>query len=182
MARTSYQYETSPRKIEPEYNYRKKIPKKSYNKKDEERQKRELEERKQKREAQKLEKRKHHKNIALIVGIFLLLLVISYRNSLINEKFNAIQEKKQELSALQKTNEQTEVSIESSLNLKNLEKSAEEELGMQKLENEQKVYVVLPKNDYTETASQEIKEEEGNTNWFENLINNIFKYVFYEKI
>ena len=106
--------------------------------------------------------------------MFLLLLTVSYRNSLITERFNEIQDKKKELAAVQKTNEQTEVSIESSLNLKNLEKSAKKKLGMQKLENNQKVYVTLPKEDYTESATQEIAEN-NDSNWIENLINKVFK-------
>ena len=103
------------------------------------------------------------------------MLAISYRNSLITERFNEIQEKKQELSSIQKTNEQTQVSIESSLNLKNLENAAEEKLGMQKLENDQKVYITLPKQDYTESETEEIIEEEENLNWFQKIINNLFK-------
>ena len=169
-----YQYGTSPRKIEPEYNPRRKTKKKETLKEKEERQKRELEEKKQKKMALKLEKRKHHKNIAIIIGMFLLLLTVSYRNSLITERFNEIQDKKKELAAVQKTNEQTEVSIESSLNLKNLEKSAKKKLGMQKLDNSQKVYVTLPKEDYTESATQEITEN-NNSSWIENLVNKLFK-------
>ena len=106
------------------------------------------------------------------MGIFLVLLTISYRNSLITERFNEIQDKKQELSAIEKTNGQTEVSIESSLNLKNLEKSAKKKLGMQKLENDQKVYVTLPKKDYTESATPEV-ETESNSNWLKELIEKI---------
>ena len=172
MARSMYQYETSPRKIEPEYTPRTK--RKLDNQKNEKEQIKELEEKKQKKNALKLEKRKHHKNIAVIVGIFLMLLTISYRNSLITEKFNEIQNKKSQLAAVEKTNGQAEVSIESSLNLKNIEKSAKKKLGMQKLENDQKVYVTLPKKDYTESALPEVEVEE-NTNWFQNLLSKLFK-------
>ena len=102
------------------------------------------------------------------------MLTISYRNSLITEKFNKIQNKKQELSAIQKTNGQTEVSIESSLNLKNLENSAKDKLGMQKLDSDQKVYVELPKKDYTESATPEV-EEEKKPNWIQSIISKFFK-------
>ena len=123
----------------------------------------------------KLEKKKHNKNVAFIIAIFLILLAVSYRSSLINEKFSAIQKDKATLSALQKTNDQLEVSIESSLNLKNVEEVAKEKLGMQKLENEQKVYVNLDKKDYIETSTEDIKiSKSENTNWFMNIINKIF--------
>ena len=171
MAGSMYQYETSPRKIEPEYNHKRKKTKQ----KSEKQQLKELEQKKQRKNALKMEKRKHHKNIAIIVGLFLLLLTISYRNSLITEKFNEIQDKKQQLSAIEKTNGQTEVSIESSLNLKNIEKSAEKKLGMQKLENDQKVYVTLQKKDYTESAIQDVEEETTSSSWLKDLLSKIFK-------
>ena len=168
MARGSYQYETSPRKIEPEYTLQKKEPKKIKSKKNK---KQEME---QKMKELKQKKRMYHKKIVVIMGVFLVFLAISYRNSLITERFNEIQEKKKELAFIEKSNGQMEVSIEGSLNLKNVEQSAEEKLGMKKLQNEQKVYVTLPKQDYTEKATEEITEGE-NTNWFMELINSIFK-------
>ena len=115
MAR-SYQYGTSPRKIEPNYRPRKKTTQKEKIIKANEEQ--------QRINNLKAEKRRHHKNIAMIVGVFLILLAISYRNSLITERFNEIQDKKSQLAAIEKTNGQLEVSIESSLNLGNVEKEA----------------------------------------------------------
>lgn len=168
MARNRYQYETSPRKIEPEYNPRRKGTESQKTKKS----KREQE--KQRQIALKQEKRRHYKNIAVILSMFLILFTISYRNSLITEKFNQIQDKKQELAAIEKTNGQLEVSIEGSLNLSNIEKSAKKKLGMQKLSNDQKVYVTLPKKDYTESTTKEVAKE-SDSNWLKDLINNIFK-------
>lgn len=154
MARSNYEYETSPRKLEPEYAPEEK------NKPKKKKKKISQEEQEQKRIALKQAKRKHHKNIAFILSIFLILLAISYRNSLITEKFNEIQDKEEELAAIEKTNGQLEVSIEGSLNLSNIEETAEEELDMQKLQNDQKVYVTLPTQDYTEASTDEITEEE----------------------
>lgn len=172
MAGNMYEYGTSPRKVQPEYSPKKKTTKKQKsNNKNKQIKKKEQE---QKKQMLKLEKRKHHKNIAVIIGIFLILLAVSYRNSLITEKFNQIQNKKQELSSIEKTNGQTEVSIESSLNLKNLEKAAKKKLGMQKLKNNQKIYVTLPKKDYTEAATPVVEAQED-TNWFKNLIEKFFK-------
>ena len=166
MAR-NYQYGTSPRKLEPEYNpKRKKVKKKvkkviKYN------------EELQRENALKMEKRNQYKNIALVIGIFLLLLAVSYRSSLITEKFNEIQDKKEQLAAIEKTNGQLEVSIESSLNLSNIESEAKKILGMKKLNNKQKVYVTLPKKDYTESNTEEIKINEKE-NWFQKIIANLF--------
>ena len=170
MAGSSYQYGTSPRKIQPEYNQKRKKTKKKNPKQN----KKIKAEEKQRMEQLKKEKKIHYQNIAIIISMFLVLLTISYRNSLITEKFNQIQNKKQELSAIEKTNGQTEISIESSLNLKSLEKTAKKKLGMQKLDKDQKVYVTLPKKDYTESALPEV-ETEQNSNWLKDLFAKFFK-------
>ena len=167
MSKYNYEYGTTPRKLQPEYNPQKQKKQKKY--------KEQLKiNEKQKRENMKLEKKKHNKNVAFIIAIFLILLAISYRSSLINERFSAIQKDKETLSALQKTNDQLEVSIESSLNLKNVEEVAKDKLGMQKLENDQKVYVNLDKKDYVEAASEDIEiENKEDTNWFEKIVNKL---------
>ena len=163
MARAEYQYSTSPRKLEPEYRPQK---------------------RKQKlrvvedlpRQEVKVSKEQKRKRIQLtitVIAIFGLLLIISYRNSQINEKFNEMQSLKKELSSLQKENEQLKVNIANGLNLTNIEKLAKEKLGMQKLTNKQIVYVSLPKKDYVESASEKVVIKDQ-TNWFEKLVNKIF--------
>ena len=117
---------------------------------------------------------KRRKNIALIVAaIFVVLLTVSYRNSQINEKFNEVQKLKKELSSIQKENEQLKVNIENSLNLNNVEKIAKEKLGMQKLTNRQTLYVSLPKRDYVEAATEEVKKEEDK-NWFQKMVDSLF--------
>ena len=169
MNRHNYEYGTNPRKIEPNYKRGKK-----QNKNDvKTRIKRNEEVRKQ---AMKLEKKKKKKNVALVVAIFLILLAISYRNSLINEKFNEIQNKKTELSSIEKTNGQLQVSIEESVNLSSIEQAAKDRLGMKKPDNDQKVYVELEKKDYVETATEEIKEDTKDSNkWYEKILDKIFK-------
>jgi len=160
-----YQYETSPRKLQPEFEPK---PKQYQKKKNTKKIKTKVKAR------PKVRLKKHVKNkatVMLYVAIgFIILFAISYRNSVINEKFSEIKELKSNLAAIEKANEQLEVNIENSLNLKNIEQSAKELLGMQKLENSQTVYINLPKQDYVEPATEEI-EEEDNMNWFEKIIN-----------
>lgn len=165
-----YQYGTSPRKIEPEYSPRKKTVQKNTKKE----KIINTNEEQQRMNHLKLEKRRYHKNIAMILGIFLILLAISYRNSLITERFNEIQSKKNKLASIEKTNGQLEVNIESNLNLNSIEKKAKKSLGMDKLNDAQKVYVTLPKKDYIESTTESVKIEEE-TNWFQNLIDKLFK-------
>lgn len=165
MARSGYEYSTSPRKLQPNYNPNKQnkranlkvvedIPKQGV-------------------KISKQQKEKQIKSTLLVVLIFAVLLTISYRNSQINEKFSKIQSQKKELAALQKENEQLEITIQNSQTINNVEKLAKEKLGMQKLTNKQTVYINLPKEDYVESAAEEviIKDEK---NWFEKIVDKIF--------
>ena len=159
-----YQYETSPRKLEPDY--------KTEKKRQNIRVVRDLP--KQEVKISKEQKRKHRKATLLVLAIFGLLLTISYRNTQINEKFNEMQNLKTELASLQKENEQLQVTIENSLNFSNIEKQAKEKLGMQKLTNKQTVYVSLPKKDYIEPATEKVEISDNNKNWFEKFVDKIF--------
>lgn len=159
-----YQYETSPRKLEPDYRtYReKKTPEV-------------IRSRPKKSPKQlKQEKSKKVRQTLAVLALFAVLLTISYRNSLINEKFTEVQALKTELAALEKENEQLEVNIENSLNLNNIEQAAKEQLGMQKLTSKQTNYITLSKKDYVEVASEEVVIEEESSNWFQSIINKIF--------
>ena len=158
-----YQYETSPRKLEPEYGREKKNKKIKVVK--------DLP--KQEIKISKEQKMRHRKATLLVLAIFAVLLTISYRNTQINEKFNEMQTLKTELASLQKENEQLQVTIENSLNLSNIEKQAKEKLGMQKLTNKQTVYVSLPKKDYIESATEKV-EISDNKNWFEKFVDKLF--------
>lgn len=161
---TRYQYETSPRKLEPDIRKEKKrqnikvvkdLPKQDV-------------------KLSKEQKKKHRKATLLVMAIFVVLFTISYRNTQINEKFNEIQTLRTELSSLQKENEQLQVTIENSLNLSNIEKQAKEKLGMQKLTNKQTVYVSLPKKDYIESATEKVEISDNNENWFQKFVDMIF--------
>ena len=116
------------------------------------------------------------KTIMYIVIGFAILFAISYRNSLITASFNQKESLKKQLSTLQKENAQTEINIQTSLNLTNIEKSASSMLGMKKLSDSQKVYVSLPKEDYVETASEQVVVTEEQ-NWFEKIINTITDWI-----
>ncbi len=163
MARTGYQFETSPRKLEPDYRRKRK------------QNIRVLETKRQNTNANSDERKKQVKTTCTIIAVFALLLTISYRNSQINERFNEVQSLKRELSSLQKENEQVKVNIENSLNNNYIEQQAKEKLGMKKLTNKQTVYITLPKKDYVESPSEKVViEEEKEKNWFEKVWGTIF--------
>ena len=171
MEKFGYEYGATPRKLEPEYG-----PRKTKKSKEEFEKQIKINE-KQKKEAMKMEKKKHNKNVALVAAIFLILLTISYRSSLINERFNEIQNSKEKLASIQKTNGQLEVSIESSLNLSNVKNAAKDKLGMQELDNGQKVYVTLDKKDYVEGSTENIDItsylDKSSDTWYKKIINKI---------
>ena len=151
-----YQYETSPRKLEPEY-----APK-SNNYKGKKSTTRKITTKENKKLNKKLqeEKRQHRKIIMYVALIFSILFAISYRNAQIDESFEKVQDYEKELAAIEKENSQLELTIESSLNLSNIEQKAKELLGMQKLTNQQIVYVNLEKDDHIEVAAENVKIEE----------------------
>ena len=157
MARQAmYQYETSPRKLEPKYSNKPKRAKKVKS---------------------KTKVKLYNTKPLLYIAIgFAMLFVISYRNSVINENYAKKESLKNQLSQVEKENEQLKVNIESSLNLNNVEKRAREELGMQKLSNEQKIYVDLQKQDYIETSAEDVKIKE-NSNFWEKIMNSLTKII-----
>ena len=161
----SYQYENSPRKLKPE----EKPNKRNNNKK-------KISNQKQEKTKAVSQVKSEVKAIMYIIIGFAILFAISYRNSLITASFNQKEDLKKQLSTLQKENAQTEINIQTSLNLANIENSASKMLGMKKLDDSQKVYVSLPKKDYVETASEQVVVTEEK-NWFEKAIEAIIDFI-----
>ena len=168
----NYQYETSPKKVKPEYDQKRK----TYSKKKKTSSLKKKEPTIKAKSKDEKNLKLHAKTALYILVGFAILFAISYRNSLITESFNRKENLKSELSTLQKENAQLEISIQNSLNLANIEKSASELLGMKKLDETQKVYVTLPKKDYVEPASEQVIVTEE-TNWFQKLIDNIMELI-----
>ena len=167
MANNAYQYTTSPRKLNPDYE-------KTKIKKENKKRLKVVENLpRQEIKLSKKQKEKRRKLMFYVIAIFIVLLAISYRNSQINESFNKVQTLKKELSSIEKENEQLKVNIENSLNLSNIEQQAKEKLGMQKLSSNQTIYINLPKKDYVETAPEKVIVQEEK-NWFEKFIDKIF--------
>lgn len=150
---SGYQFETSPKKLQPEYEPEKHEHKVKTNKKV----KTQIQNpRANQNRASKQDFNKKVKFICYILFGFTVLFTISYRNSIINEKFNEKESLKAELAEIQKINEQLEVSVENELNLTTVEKLAKQKLGMSKLNNSQKIYVSLQKKEYVESKSENI--------------------------
>ena len=167
-----YQYETSPRKLEPEYAPKKNTykGKKSTARKPEEKIK------KVSKKQIKEEQKKQRKTIAYLVLGFGILFAMCYQNAQIDENFEKMQDLKKELASVEKVNSQLELAIESNLNLSNVEQQAKELLGMQKLTSKQIVYVNLDKDDYIEPAAESVNiAEESIFQKAVNLVKGLFK-------
>lgn len=174
MARNfnKYQYETSPRKIEPDYTtFKRNEPqrKKSTARKPETNKK------KLSKKQEKELKAKQIKMIRNLIVAFLIFFGICFRNAQIDESFEKVQDLKEELQIVEKENSQLEIAIENSVNINNIEQQAKELLGMQKLTNKQTVYVELEKNDYIAATEDVIIEEESILDKIIGTINSLFK-------
>ena len=168
MARTSYQYETSPRKYEPEYTPKKSKKtevKRKTSKKEQEKIK--IEKQKEKR---KLEKKQKAKQMIIVFAVFGMLLTVSYREISIMEMFNQKKDLENQLALVEKENGQIEKSIkeeESKLDWNKIKQIATEELGMQKKEE---ISVDLNKTDNVEVQNTYIKDNK------ENIIEKIIEF------
>ena len=177
MTVRDYQYETSPRKLEPDYEPRKK---KKVSKNGEKKKASNKSKKQSKKQIQKQKAKEARKNKFLIalncILILAALFAIIWRNSLITQSFAQIQTLKSKISELEKENDQLEISIQNNLNLSSIEREAKEKLGMQKLTSKQTIYLNLPKKDYVEPSTEEVVIEESPGIW-QNIVN-FLKNVF----
>ena len=166
-----YQYETSPRKIEPEY-----APKKNTYKGKKSTAKKPQNKQTKKNKNAKKEKNKQKKVIKLLIYGFLIFFAMCFQNAKIDENFEKLQDLKKQLAVIEKENSQLQLELESNLNLSNIEQQAKELLGMQKLTSKQIVYVNLEKDDHIEAASESVKMNKDSAfTKAINTIKNLFK-------
>lgn len=168
MAARNYQYETSPRKYEQEYNEktRKRKNKKVKNTK-------KVVNKKQTR----LENFKFKVMCILNIGLIIsVAFIMMSRSALVTQSFAEIQSLKTTINDIKKENDQLEISIQNSLNLSSIEQTAKDMLGMQKLTNKQTIYLSLPKKDYIEPSTEKVilEEKVSIIEWICNFIGDIF--------
>ena len=97
MARSRYEYSTSPRKLEPEYKPQKQVKQRKL---------KVVEDLpRQGVKVSNIQKKRQVRTTIIAIAIFMLLLTISYRNSQINERFSEVKTLKSNLAALEKENE-----------------------------------------------------------------------------
>ena len=132
------------------------------------------EEIKKARKAQIVQTKKYAKIIMEIIILFGIFFLLSYQSSLVSTSLNEKEKLKTELAGIQKKNEQLKVNIEQKTNINTVEQEAKEELGMQKLDNNQKVYINIDKNDYTESSTLTNKNSSEKKSWWNQFISDLF--------
>lgn len=133
----AYQYETSPRKLKPEYTRpAKKVQKKKSTARKTTAKKVDKAVIK-KKEPVKAKVQSDGKVKVIVFGkavlLFAIIFLLLFRNAQITGAFSEIQSLKAAKTTIQKENDQLEISIQNSINLNNIEQAAKSLLGMQKL-------------------------------------------------
>lgn len=97
------------------------------------------------------------KPIISILFIAAAAFVVLFRGVMVTDLCNTVEEKQKLLADTVAANQKTQLEIDSALDLKKVEEIATTELGMQRPEKYQTVYVSLNQGDYVETT------KDGNT-------------------
>lgn len=107
---------------------------------------------------------------------FAVAILILYRYSLINEKFNQVEKAKKELASIESVNEQIQAYIDSETDLSYIENYAKYQLGMQKPQDSQTIYINAQKQDriFTPARTYEEVEEENALDKLLQKISDIF--------
>lgn len=184
MPRSSYQYETSPRKYEPDYITRKntrirtnttKTQRTTNTEKKNVQQKKKVNSSVEKKMAEKRKKEMERKNktkqVVVVFAIFGMLLALSYREIAIMEMFNQKKDLENQLAVVEKENGQVEKSIkevESTLDWNKIKQVASEQLGMQVKTGKP---IDLQKSDNVEVENTFIQEEQ------ETFLEKIIKFI-----
>jgi len=166
MPRNSYQYETSPRKYEPEYMP---IRKKKVEQKKVEKQKKDAKTKYQiQKEKRKAEIKSHIIQLGIVIVVFGMLLTCILREISIMEMFNNKKDMESQLALIEKENGQVEKDIkaeESKLDWNSIKQKAETELGMKEAS---KISIELDRTDNVEVEETLIKDDD--TSFIEKII------------
>ena len=132
-------------------------------------------------EAKKKRREAREKVVRRIINGFIfgftatIALLIVYRYSLINEKFNEVEKAKKKLENSITINEQIQADIDSETDISYIENYAKYQLGMQKPQESQIMYVNHEKKDKIFTPIR-IDEEVHERTWVDDLIENLASF------
>ncbi len=130
------------------------------------------EEKKQERKQKREVALRRLSNVSLFILFAVIALFICYRYSIINEKFNKVEKLKKELANSQTVNEQLQADIDGETDISYIENFAKYQLGMQKPQASQMVYINMDKKDKVFTPVK-IEEETEEVTWVDELVEKI---------
>lgn len=119
----------------------------------------------------KAKSKKNLRKVFLAVSAFGIALLIVYRYAMISDMNMENIKLKKELSEINNMNAQLQLAAEKSVNLSEIEKYAEEKLGLQKPQSYQIEYINLDKEDLIDN-----KVVTENKNWFGKIVFNIIEF------
>ena len=179
----SYQYETSPRKIKPDYSKPKRNAPQYNKSKPKAKPKVKQPEKKVIKNTVKKQEDVKAKNLLIAKTrvavffksalLFLIVFFMIFMNTRLSESISQIQKLKAQITEIQKENDQIEINIQNNINLNNIEQAAKELLGMQKLSSKQTFYISLPKKDYVEPRTEKVIINEEEPSAIDNIIEKI---------
>lgn len=94
----------------------------------------------------KLNNKKYLKKAVLVLTIFAMAMLLTYRYNLINEKNLKSQTTKKELASIESSLLTSQIEVEQSTDLKKIEDYAKQQLGMQKPGKNQTIYIDTSKS------------------------------------
>jgi cell division protein FtsL len=128
-------------------------------------------------EARGIEKLKTILGVLICFGVAF---CIIFRYAAITEASNKIDNYKKQLSQIKRVNEQLQVELDRSIDLKKVEEIARTKLGMKRPEKYQNVYVKLKRNDYAEVVDRQLEDnnQQGGFAIINRIINNVLEYLY----
>jgi cell division protein FtsL len=109
-----------------------------------------------------------------IICAFSMAMFITYRFNLINEKNLSVQSLKKELSTAEATLASSQIEVEQNTDVNKIEAYAKQQLGMQKPDKNQTIYVDTSKTNKSLEVEQDMTSLEKVLNSMKNIINSIF--------
>ncbi|MBR2500594.1 MAG: cell division protein FtsL [Clostridia bacterium] len=110
-------------------------------------------------EPQKVAAKKTRKKTSLSLPVILLVLMaflVLYRGVIITEKCDTVETKRELLEQMQTTNQKTQLEIDASLNLKNVEDVAVTKLNMARPEKNQTIYIKIQQDGVVEKTDSSL--------------------------
>lgn len=112
--------------------------------------------------------------VAFILCAFTMAMILTYRYNIISEKNLQTQELKEELATAEAALLNTKIDVEQQTDLNKIEAYAKQQLGMQKPDKNQTIYVDTSNTAQTIETTEETTLIENIVNSIKNFINNIF--------